>query len=288
MRRLLAGPAVILLTILIAQIPHARAGLAVTCPQIVAHRTLMLAAPENTVPGIQAVPATGADGVEMDVQWSSSSFPVLMHDATVDRTTNGTGTPASLGLGQLTALLAQDYAPWKTDPAYAAVHVPYGNQFMSATSSADLDALLDIHAVPTELGMTKLRTYVDDYFGWAGRSLVMAPVEQVTAMHGWEPGLRYAVIEYNAAATIRRGESIVAAGAGAYVVPARDVTPAAVAYWHAYGLQVLAWTTDSPAIDSPATWAQMRDAGVDTLITNQPAEARTVLCPAPSPSSSGS
>lgn len=287
MRRPIAAAAAVLLTILLTVIPRAGAHQAdVTCPRIISHRTSMLAAPENTVPGILSVPATGADGVEMDVQWSSSSFPVLMHDSTVDRTTNGTGAPASMGLGQLRALSAADYAPWKTNPAYggfnadgsAKTPVPYGYEFMSASSSADLDALLDIHAVPAELGTQKMRIYVDDYFGWAGRTIVMGPADQVTAMHGWEPDLRYAVIEYNAAATIRRGESILATGATAYAVPARDITPAAVAYWHAYGLEVLAWTTDSTTIDVAATWRQMRDAGVDTLITNQPAAARTALC----------
>lgn len=284
-----------------AVVPHGAVPQAAgACPRIVSHRTNMLTAPENTVPGIQSVNGiraadgswatqpTRADGVEMDVQWSSSAFPILMHNATVDATTNGTGAPASLGLGQLRALSAADYAPWKTNPDYGGFRadgtpvtpVPYGYEFMAAASSANLDVLLDIHATATELGTEKLRVYVDDYFGWATRTLVMAPAADVTAMHGWEPDLQYAVIEYNSATTIRRGESVLATGAIAYAVPARDITPAAVAYWHSYGLKVLAWTTDSATIDVAATWRQMRDAGVDVLITNRPLAARDELCAA--------
>lgn len=270
--------AALLIPAFILPIPSPVPAVTGPCPRIIAHRTLMLDRPENTVAGIEAVPATGAAGVEMDVQWSSSSFPVLMHDTTVDRTTDGAGPPASLGLGQLTALSAADYAPWRTDPRFAGTHVPYGWEFMHAAAAGGLDTLLDIHAAPAELGTQKLRIYVSDYFGWAGRTLIMGPVEQIAAMHAWEPGLRYAVIEYNSSSSIRRGESIVAAGAIAYVVPARDVSPAAVAYWHAYGLAVYAWSTDSTAIDTPATWSALRDAGVDGLITNEPVAARAVLC----------
>jgi glycerophosphoryl diester phosphodiesterase len=244
------------------------------CPTVVSHRSAMLDAPENTVAGIKAVTGQGVTSVEIDVQWSASSFPVLMHDSTVDRTTNGAGAAATLGLGTLTGLLANDFAPWKTDPAYAgdkAPHVPYGWEFMDAVSRYNLDVILDIHATPTELGTEKLAHYVN-LFEWGPRTLVMGSESQVTAMRAWEPGLRYALIEYNPPTTIRRGESLTALGVEAYAVPARDISPAAVDYWHSYGVQVLTWTSDSAAIDVPATWARVTDAGVDTIITNEPSD----------------
>jgi glycerophosphoryl diester phosphodiesterase len=196
----------------------------------------------------------------MDVQWSSSSFPILMHDATVDRTTDGTGTPSSLGLSQLTALSAAAYAPWSTDPRFAARRSRTPGDFMPAVAKADLDVLLDIHAAPTELGMAKLAIYINRA-GWADRTLLMGTPAWVTSMRGWQPTLHYAVIEYNAATTIRRGSYVASLGAEAYVVPARDVDQADVAYWHSYGLKVYAWSSDTPAEDVPATWARLADAG---------------------------
>lgn len=257
---------------------------ATACPQIIAHRTLMAERPENTVPGIQAVPATGADGVEMDVQWSSSSFPVLMHDATVDRTTNGTGAPSTLGLGQLRALSAAAFSPWSTS-AYGGFEtdgspvtpVPYGWEFMNAIKTGDIDAVLDIHAAPSALGMDKLTYYIGSA-GWVGRTLVMAPAAQVVSMRGWEPTLKYAVIEYPPAGRIYTGEYLVGIGAAAYVVPYTAITAPMVAYYHAYGLMVYAWTSDSATVDVAENWSAVTDAGADALITNKPADARAALC----------
>lgn len=280
MHRLSAATAAAILLALAAVAPAATSARAAasSCPEIYAHRTDPLERPENTVAGIQAVPATHAQGVEMDIQWSSSGFPVLMHDTTVDRTTNGTGAPSSLGLGQLTGLLAQDYAPWKTNPAYSGVHVPYGYDFMEAVSGESLDVLLHISAAPTQLGTNKLRIYVNDYFSWTQHSLVMADAGQVIAMRAWEPGLRYAVIEYPPAGRLFTPEYLASIGVGTYVLPYTQINPAMVAWFHAGGIKVYAWTTDLPAYDVAANWTAVVNAGVDALITNQPA-ARAAIAP---------
>jgi glycerophosphoryl diester phosphodiesterase len=61
-------------------------------------------APENTLAGIRAALAFGVDAIEFDVQASADGVPVLMHDLTVDRTTNGRGKVADLSLDELRAL----------------------------------------------------------------------------------------------------------------------------------------------------------------------------------------
>lgn len=241
-----------------------------SCPRVVAHRTAMTLAPENTVPGIQAAADAGAPMVEMDVQFSSSSFPILMHDGSVDRTTNGTGNPPLLSLTYLTGLLAQDYAPWKTDPRFTGARVPYGYQFMQAAHDTDVDALLDMHAMPTHLMADKLATYIHT-FDWADRTLVMGNPAIVSAMRGWYPTLHYLMIEYPPAGTIRSGEYLQALGVEGYSVFHTGVSAAAVAYWHSYDLAVYAWTSDVAAQDVPATWERLADAGVDAIITNDPA-----------------
>jgi glycerophosphoryl diester phosphodiesterase len=270
----------------------ARAAERDACPIIVAHRTNMLAAPENTVAGIRSVPA-GIGVTELDIQWSSSSFPVLMHDRTVDRTTNGTGAASSLGLGQLMALRANDFSPrpgmprWDSLPEFTGArtpYVPYGYDFMAAARDKDLDLLMDISGTPTDLGMEKLRIYVNDYFGWTGRTLVMGPPDAVRQMRGWEPALRYMVIEYPSGDSIRSGPWLRSLGAYGYVIPAPAVEPAAVAYWKSFRapdgnpLKVYTWSSDTAEIDVESTWRRVRDAGVDGLITNEPEAARGVLC----------
>ena len=73
-------------------------------PIVISHAGCVGHAPENTLAGIRAALAFGADAVEVDVHASAEGVPVLMHDPTVDRTTSGTGPVASLTLAELRAL----------------------------------------------------------------------------------------------------------------------------------------------------------------------------------------
>jgi len=71
---------------------------------IVGHRGDGSGAGENTVPAVEAAFAAGADMVEVDVQLSADGEVVLMHDATVSRTTDGAGCVAELTRAELAAL----------------------------------------------------------------------------------------------------------------------------------------------------------------------------------------
>jgi len=58
---------------------------------VIAHRGEHLHHPENTMPAFQAAIDAGADFFELDVRTTSDGKFVIMHDGTLDRTTNGTG-----------------------------------------------------------------------------------------------------------------------------------------------------------------------------------------------------
>lgn len=73
-------------------------------PALFAHRGGGALAPENTLAGIRLAAALGCSGVEFDVMLSLDSVPVLIHDETVDRTTNGSGRVAGLSSGELARL----------------------------------------------------------------------------------------------------------------------------------------------------------------------------------------
>ena len=70
-------------------------------PRIIAHRGGGLLAPENTLAGFMLAARLGRRGVEFDVTLSLDRIPVLMHDETVDRTTDGRGEVAALTLAEL-------------------------------------------------------------------------------------------------------------------------------------------------------------------------------------------
>jgi glycerophosphoryl diester phosphodiesterase len=71
---------------------------------VIAHRGGATLRPENTLVAFAHALAIGADVLEMDIRASSDSTIVVIHDATVDRTTDGTGRVDSLALGDLQKL----------------------------------------------------------------------------------------------------------------------------------------------------------------------------------------
>lgn len=72
--------------------------------QIWAHRGSLREAPENTLPAFELAVAQGADGVELDVQLTADGHPVVIHDETVDRTTDSHGAVAKYDLKHLRRL----------------------------------------------------------------------------------------------------------------------------------------------------------------------------------------
>lgn len=83
---------------------------------VLAHRGCWREAPEVSIAAIRACGPIGADAVEVDVRVSSDGVLVLMHDETVDRTTNVTGAVASLTAAQIRALRLRAGAGGPTAP----------------------------------------------------------------------------------------------------------------------------------------------------------------------------
>ena len=72
--------------------------------QACAHRGDKACAPENTLPAIRSAVEKGAAQIEFDVQATRDGHLVIMHDATVDRTTNGFGKVSDLTFDEIRAL----------------------------------------------------------------------------------------------------------------------------------------------------------------------------------------
>jgi glycerol kinase/glycerophosphoryl diester phosphodiesterase len=72
--------------------------------QIVGHRGAAARAPENTAASLEAGLAAGADAIEIDVGLTRDGRVVLLHDASVDRTTSGRGALRSLGWDRVRGL----------------------------------------------------------------------------------------------------------------------------------------------------------------------------------------
>ncbi len=88
--------------------------------EVIGHRGNSSAAPENTIPAILSAYEVGADHIEVDVRLTSDGVAVLMHDTTVNRTTDGFGLIANMTLSQVKNL---DAGSW-FGPEFAGAEVP--------------------------------------------------------------------------------------------------------------------------------------------------------------------
>ena len=82
-----------------------------TVPVVVAHRGDKAYAPENTLSAFKQALEKGADAVEFDVKLTADGHVIVLHDQTVDRTTNGTGNVANITLSVLRDLDASVQFP---------------------------------------------------------------------------------------------------------------------------------------------------------------------------------
>src|SRR5665811_1395029 len=90
---------------------------AMSRPLISASRGGRAEAPENTVAAFEHATELGIPGVECDVRISADDVAVVIHDVTVDRTTNGSGAVHALTAAELAALDARSgFTDWPTRP----------------------------------------------------------------------------------------------------------------------------------------------------------------------------
>jgi len=105
-------------------------------PRVIGHRGAAAYAPENTLAGFALAAEQGVTWVEFDVRLTRDGVPVLIHDDSLDRTTNGFGPVVNATLKEIKAL---DAGSW-FDPRFAGEEVP--------TLAEALDVIHDCGMVP--------------------------------------------------------------------------------------------------------------------------------------------
>jgi len=78
-------------------------------PLVIAHRGACRYAPENTLAAFRLAAQQGAHAIELDAKLSADGEVMVIHDATVDRTTNGSGAVTSLSRSRLKSLDAGSF-----------------------------------------------------------------------------------------------------------------------------------------------------------------------------------
>lgn len=109
-------------------------------PAVVAHRCGGKLAPENTLAGLDMAAALGCKGVEFDVMLSGDGTPILIHDETLERTTNGIGRVADTADAWLRRLDAGS----AFDARFAGEPIPTLEQAMARCVALGLAVNLEI------------------------------------------------------------------------------------------------------------------------------------------------
>lgn len=107
---------------------------------LVNHRGYNVTAPENTLPSFQMSATMGYTAVETDIQFTRDNVPVLLHDSTIQRTSNGSGAVSDMTYQQLQTY---DFGAWKSD-IYAGTKIPTFEQFISLCQQLGLKPFIEL------------------------------------------------------------------------------------------------------------------------------------------------
>lgn len=228
---------------------------------IAGHRGGSTTAPENTLPAVRGALAQGFDYVEIDLALTSDGYAVLMHDATVDRTTDGAGRVADLTLAQVRAL---DAGSWFS-AEFTGTRVPTAEEALDVVADLRGRAILDLKGVWSAEAATALV----DAIAVRGleRSVAVASFDARTLAH---VEARSSVIS-RLAILKRLPEDVADAarqiGARGIIVDRRALTqrPEVVDEFHAAGLRVIVYT-----LNTDRQWGAVTELGVDGIVTDDP------------------
>lgn len=251
-------------------------------PRVVAHRGYSRITPENSLVAMTTGHLAGADWVETDVATNADGVPYILHDNTVDRTTDGTGALSALRSGYLDTL---DAGSW-FNPVFTGQKLPSLDALLDRVKGDNSKLLLEIKGPETPAEVARIVAAVRAK-GLLGRTLVQSFDEAVVrASLAAEPDLPAALLRgaLDADPVAKARElGVVAYNPSWDAIKGR---PEAIKQLNAAGVAVMPYT-----VDNADEWAKMDAAGVDGIITNRPGElvgwnlrdAQQPPAPAPEP-----
>jgi glycerophosphoryl diester phosphodiesterase len=244
-------------------------------PLLAAHRGGSLLWPENSLLAFRNALALGADFIEFDVHLSRDGEVMVIHDATLDRTTTGAGPVRERSMAELKALRLKDRSG-----AVTAETVPTLDEVVELAAQAKRRMLLEIKVDADKLrypGIEEKVLAILDRHAMTASTVVMsfeAPTWR--RVRELRPEVATCAL-YSARALARTSltaelETLRAAGVRFIGVEHTVVDAAAVKQAQGAGLGLGAWT-----VNNPADMQRMIGAGVTILITDQPDVAKTLL-----------
>lgn len=238
---------------------------------VIGHRGYRDAAPENTLPSFELALAAGADLVEFDCHQSSDGVPVVIHDATLKRTTDAAGVwrGKRMEVARRTAaeLRTLDAGAWK-HPRFSGSRIPTLEEAVEAIHPGAVP-LIERKAgdAATLAAILKRRDWINRAiviaFDWDFLETLQSEISgQVLGALGPQPGGEAGTcgnLDVRAIERIKnRGIDL--------IVWNSTVSRAAIAAAHRRGMKVWIYTVNDPAVAE-----RLVRAGADGLISDNPA-----------------
>ncbi len=240
-------------------------------PAIVAHRGASASESENTLEAFALALAAGADAVEFDVRMTADGAAVVMHDAGVERTTDGHGLVKELALAEVERLriVLRDGSSTRVPTLEEALHWCSGRiavnvEIKNLPGQPDFDGERE-GAVDATLRALEDVAFSGEVLIFSFNPFSIAHARR-TAPH--VPTGLLTEPSVDAAAALGYAREQGHAWVSPYLDRVREAGPGLAAEAHAAGMRLGTWLTDDP----DEAVALMR-AGVDAVATNDPAAA---------------
>jgi glycerophosphoryl diester phosphodiesterase len=245
---------------------------------VIAHRGFSSRAPENTLAAIREAIAIGADMAEIDVTLTADERVVVIHDETLDRTTNGSGKVADYSFDDIRNL---DAGSWFA-PQFAGEKVPTLEEILDTVKGRIL-LNVEIKSEAVDRGISdKVAAAIRDR-GMTDQVIVSSfSPTALEQMHAVAPEIRTAVL-YNK--DLQRGqdpaEIVQSLGASAFNIRGSRLKAEMLRSCREHGIPVGVYT-----VDKPRKMKRWVNKGIDGIFTNRPDRLIEVLGEAPAPSPS--
>ncbi len=248
---------------------------------VIAHRGFSGRAPENTVAAIREAIAIGADMAEIDVTLTADNRGVVIHDETLQRTTNGSGNVADHSFDEIRSL---DAGSWFA-PQFAGEKVPTLGEVLD-TVKGQILLNVEIKSEAVDHGISEKVAAAIKERGMTGQVIVssFSPMA-LEQLHAVAPEIRTAVL-YNK--ELQRGQDPVeivrGLGASAFNIRGSRLKVKMLRSCREQGIPVGVYTVDKPK--RMKRWVKK---GIDAIFTNYPDRLLEVLeelqtaAPSPSP-----
>lgn len=230
-------------------------------PVTIAHRGNSSVAPENTLAAFESAIRTGAEMFEIDTYTTADGSNVVMHDGSLDRTTDGTGSTTAVSDDYLRSL---DAGSWYS-PAYRGQPVPFFEDVLDLADGRGAIVVWEVKHIADEAEMAEaveqirargmeeqvlVQSFNATYLAWARDAGPEIPRAYLSAPGSDPIGL---------ARELELSSWNMSAG---WIL----ANPGFVADLHEIGVAVMPYT-----VNDPATWKALAEISVDGIITDRPA-----------------